>query len=62
MATSSERTSWSLQDMIPHYNRSLLAAGFSTVLIAAAGNIINDYFDTRIDRINKPDEVIRWAL
>ncbi|HQV51858.1 MAG: geranylgeranylglycerol-phosphate geranylgeranyltransferase [Flavobacteriales bacterium] len=31
---------------------------FSTVLIAAAGNIINDYFDTRIDRINKPDEVI----
>lgn len=30
----------------------------STVLIAAAGNIINDYFDTRIDRINKPEEVI----
>ncbi len=30
----------------------------STVLIAAAGNMINDYFDTRIDRINKPDQVI----
>jgi len=30
----------------------------STVLIAAAGNIINDYFDTRIDRINKPGAVI----
>jgi 4-hydroxybenzoate polyprenyltransferase len=30
----------------------------STMLIAAAGNIINDYFDTRIDRINKPGEVI----
>lgn len=30
----------------------------STVLIAAGGNVINDYFDTRIDRINKPDEVI----
>ena len=30
----------------------------STVLIAAGGNIINDYFDTRIDRINKPDNVI----
>lgn len=30
----------------------------STVLIAAGGNIINDYFDTRIDRINKPEEVI----
>ncbi len=31
---------------------------FSTVLIAAAGNMINDYFDTRIDRVNKPDELI----
>ncbi|MBK9701540.1 MAG: geranylgeranylglycerol-phosphate geranylgeranyltransferase [Flavobacteriales bacterium] len=30
----------------------------STVLIAAGGNIINDYFDTRIDRINKPDALI----
>jgi 4-hydroxybenzoate polyprenyltransferase len=30
----------------------------STVLIAAAGNMINDYFDTRIDRVNKPDELI----
>ncbi|HQV38177.1 MAG: geranylgeranylglycerol-phosphate geranylgeranyltransferase [Flavobacteriales bacterium] len=30
----------------------------STVLIAAGGNVINDYFDTRIDRVNKPDEVI----
>jgi 4-hydroxybenzoate polyprenyltransferase len=30
----------------------------STVLIAAGGNVINDYFDTRIDRINKPGAVI----
>jgi 4-hydroxybenzoate polyprenyltransferase len=30
----------------------------STVLIAAGGNVINDYFDTRIDRVNKPDHVI----
>ncbi len=30
----------------------------STVLIAAGGNVINDYFDTRIDRVNKPEEVI----
>ena len=30
----------------------------STMLIAAAGYIINDYFDIRIDTINKPDKVI----
>lgn len=42
---------------------------FSTVLIAAAGNIINDYFDVKADKINKPQKVIigkfikpRWAI
>ncbi|MCC6839850.1 MAG: geranylgeranylglycerol-phosphate geranylgeranyltransferase [Flavobacteriales bacterium] len=30
----------------------------STVLIAAGGNVINDYFDTRIDRVNRPGQVI----
>ncbi len=42
---------------------------FSTVLIAAAGNIINDYFDVRADRINRPKRLIiskhikrRWAI
>ena len=30
----------------------------STVLIAAGGNIINDYFDTSIDAINKPTKLI----
>ncbi len=42
---------------------------FSTVLIAAAGNIINDYFDVKADKINKPERVIigkyikkRWAI
>jgi 4-hydroxybenzoate polyprenyltransferase len=42
---------------------------FSTLLIAAAGYIINDYFDTKADRINKPEKVFvgrtisrRWAL
>ena len=31
---------------------------FSTLLIAAAGYIINDYFDTRADLINKPARVV----
>lgn len=30
----------------------------STVMIAAAGNIINDYFDVKADRINKPEKLI----
>ena len=42
---------------------------FSTVLIAAAGNMINDYFDIKADRVNKPDRLIvskyikkRWVI
>src|SRR5690606_1532070 len=31
---------------------------FSTLLIAAAGYIINDYFDVKIDIVNKPHRVI----
>lgn len=47
----------------PHCGPQMPVAHFillvlSTVLIAAGGNVINDYFDTRIDRINKPGEVI----
>jgi 4-hydroxybenzoate polyprenyltransferase len=41
----------------------------SSVLIAAAGYIINDYFDLNIDRINKPRKIVvekvikrRWAI
>lgn len=41
----------------------------SVVLIAASGNIINDYFDQKADRVNKPNRVIidkfikrRWAI
>jgi 4-hydroxybenzoate polyprenyltransferase len=30
----------------------------STVMIAAAGYIINDYYDVKIDYINKPDRVV----
>lgn len=41
----------------------------STVMIAAAGNIINDYFDVKADRVNRPERLIisrhikqRWAI
>ena len=41
----------------------------STVIIAAAGNVINDYFDVRADRINRPERMVvarhikrRWAI
>lgn len=41
----------------------------STILIAAAGYIINDYFDVKTDKINRPDAVVvdvtikrRWAM
>src|SRR3954468_23739848 len=30
----------------------------STVMIAAAGYIINDYFDVRIDKVNKPERLV----
>lgn len=30
----------------------------ATVCIAAAGYVINDYFDVKIDRINKPDKML----
>ncbi len=30
----------------------------STLFLAAAGNIINDFFDVEVDRINKPDKVL----
>ena len=41
----------------------------ASILIAAAGYIINDYFDLKIDTVNKPDRVVvdrivkrRWAI
>ena len=43
--------------------------GTASILIAAAGYIINDYFDLKIDSVNKPDRVVvdrmvkrRWAI
>lgn len=39
-------------------NLDFFLLSLSTVLVAAAGNIINDYFDLRIDQINKPEKII----
>jgi len=36
----------------------LFLLSLSTVAIAAAGYIINDYYDVKIDLINKPDRVV----
>lgn len=36
----------------------LLLLILATTLIAAGGYVINDYFDVKIDRINRPDELI----
>ena len=39
-------------------NFDFFLLSLSTVMLAAAGYIINDYFDTQIDRVNKPHKVI----
>ena len=51
------------------YPIAFLLLVVSTLFIAAAGNIINDYFDVKADRINKPNRLIinkslksRWAI
>lgn len=56
-----------LQPNLNHTNFILLC--IASILIAAAGYIINDYFDVNIDQINKPERVLvdkvinrRWAI
>lgn len=47
---------------IPYHDLLLdwkfLAIVISTLMIAAGGNVINDYYDVKIDYINKPDKVV----
>ena len=40
---------------IEKFNFSLLV--LSTILVAGAGNVINDYFDVKADKINKPNKL-----
>jgi len=44
----------SLQLSFLHFNMLVI----STLLIGASGYIINDYFDLKIDRFNKPDKML----
>ena len=43
-------------EQLPGY--LLVLTALAIVLIAAGGYVINDYFDLKIDRINRPDSVI----
>ncbi|MDB5230174.1 MAG: ubiquinone biosynthesis protein UbiA [Chitinophagaceae bacterium] len=51
------------------YDGYLVLLSLASVLIAAGGYIINDYFDLNIDRVNKPDKLVvekyinrRWVI
>ncbi len=53
----------------PHHFKGFILLLLASVLIAAAGYIINDYFDLNIDQINKPSKVVvnsvinrRWVI
>ncbi|MCK9402401.1 MAG: geranylgeranylglycerol-phosphate geranylgeranyltransferase [Chitinophagaceae bacterium] len=53
----------------PAETRQLLFLILASILIAAAGYIINDYFDLNIDQVNKPGKVVvnvmisrRWVI
>lgn len=43
-------------EQLPWY--MLLLIILAVVFIAAGGYVVNDYFDVKIDRINRPDEVV----
>ena len=54
---------------LPHPDHLFYLLMCASVLIAAAGYVINDYFDFQIDSINKPEKVLidrivkrRWAI
>ena len=47
---------FNLYTLTPYW--MLMGIMLATVLIAAGGYVINDYFDLKIDRINKPDRVL----
>ena len=40
------------------YNKDMAILALSTMLIAAAGYVINDYYDIKIDYVNRPNRVV----
>ena len=49
-----------LDSSLSNFNFSLLV--LSTILIAGAGNIINDYFDVKVDRLNNRKIIIGESI
>ena len=56
-------------DIPAHDTRNFILLVFASLFIAAAGYIINDYFDINIDEVNKPERMVvdkvisrRWAI
>ncbi len=47
---------YELELQMSEFNFFLLV--LATICLTAAGYVINDYFDRRVDRINKPDQVV----
>jgi geranylgeranylglycerol-phosphate geranylgeranyltransferase len=41
-----------------HFTSPVVAAMISTMLITAGANVINDYYDLDIDRINRPQRIL----
>jgi 4-hydroxybenzoate polyprenyltransferase len=58
IAVSQFFTSLTLVNPNSIFDPRLFLLSVSTVLIAAAGYIINDYYDVKIDLINKPERVV----
>ncbi len=48
--------SYDIQPVLSDFRFALVV--LATVLLAASGYVINDYFDIRIDRINRPESVV----
>ncbi|MBX2828249.1 MAG: geranylgeranylglycerol-phosphate geranylgeranyltransferase [Flavobacteriaceae bacterium] len=51
---------WEVETQLTTIQFALLVV--ITLLIAGAGNVVNDIFDEAVDRVNKPDKMIVWRL